>query len=102
VAGAKKRLDAEITEGRFDDGLGPAPPVSEQRKAAVPSRKADKPERATSKGPAQPTLLSVAEPPVPVRPASSDSSSAPSGLDRKSVVRELKDIVRLLDRARPK
>ena len=34
VAGAKKRLDAEIAEGRFDDGLAPAPPVLEQRKPA--------------------------------------------------------------------
>src|SRR5262249_4744712 len=33
VAGAKKRLDSEIAEGRFDDGLAPAPPVAEQKKA---------------------------------------------------------------------
>ena len=36
VAGAKKRLDAEIAEGRFDDGLAPAPPVA--RAAKSPSR----------------------------------------------------------------
>src|SRR5262247_3683409 len=45
VAGAKKRLEAEIAEGRFDDGLAPAPPVSEQRKP--PAKKpADEPEPA--------------------------------------------------------
>ena len=36
VAGAKKRLEAEISEGRFDDGLQPAPPPSEQKKPANP------------------------------------------------------------------
>ena len=33
VAGAKKRLDAEIAEGRFDDGLAPAPPIAQQKQA---------------------------------------------------------------------
>src|SRR6478672_13249186 len=43
VAGAKKRLEAEIVEGRFDGGLAPAPPIAEQRKAesAPASRKAE-------------------------------------------------------------
>jgi len=103
VAGAKKRLDAEITEGRFDDGLAPAPPVSEQRKAAPGTpRKAEKPERAPSRASAQPTLLSPVEPAPAPRPASSAASSTSAGFDRKSVVRELKDIVRMLDRSRPK
>src|SRR5262249_39460635 len=31
VAGAKKRLEAEIAEGRFDDGLAPAPPLAQQK-----------------------------------------------------------------------
>ncbi len=57
VAGAKKRLDAEITEGRFDDGLAPAPPVSEQRKTAPASKKSDKPVASGKQRP----LLSVAE-----------------------------------------
>jgi DNA-binding transcriptional MerR regulator len=103
VAGAKKRLDAEITEGRFDDGLTPAPPVSEQRKAAAPapapSRKAEKPERAAAKAAAQPTLLSAVESAPAPRPA---APSGPPGLDRKGVVRELKEIVRMLDRSRAK
>ncbi len=93
VAGAKKRLDAEITEGRFDDGLAPAP-----------SRKSEKPERAPGKSvPApQPTILpAVGTAPAP-RPAATSSSSSSSGLDRKGVVRELKEIVRMLDRSRAK
>ncbi len=102
VAGAKKRLDAEITEGRFDDGLAPAPPVSEQRKASGTPRKAEKPDRAPSRASAQPTLLSPVEPATAPRQASSAASSTPDGFDRKSVVRELKDIVRMLDRSRPK
>ena len=36
VAGAKKRLEAEIAEGRFDDGLKSAPPPAEQKAAAKP------------------------------------------------------------------
>src|ERR1700724_3450454 len=32
VAGAKKRLDSEIVEGRFDEGSAQAPPLREQRK----------------------------------------------------------------------
>src|SRR6202163_5028579 len=37
VAGAKKRLEAEISEGRFDDGLK-APSPAEQRKSKEPVR----------------------------------------------------------------
>jgi DNA-binding transcriptional MerR regulator len=88
VAGAKKRLEAEIVEGRFDDGLTPAPPVAEQRKkeTAPASRKAD------------PPLLRAAAPektPASAKPA----AAAPSAdFDRKVVLKELKDIVKLLDR----
>jgi DNA-binding transcriptional MerR regulator len=86
VAGAKKRLEAEIVEGRFDGGLAPAPPISEQRRAeAVTSRKSDAPKKEA----AQPSLLRVAAAPAPA-PA--------SDFDRKGVLKELKEIVRLLDR----
>ena len=103
VAGAKKRLDAEIAEGRFDDGLAPAPPVAEQREppaapAPVPPASARKPERAAEKPESQPALLRVAAEPR----AAAAVPRAASGLDRKSVVRELKEIVRLLDRSREK
>jgi DNA-binding transcriptional MerR regulator len=75
VAGAKKRLEAEIVEGRFDQGLAPAPPVAEQRKAAAPV-------------------------PAPKKAAPAPSPKADSDLlDRRSVVRELKEIVKMLDRS---
>src|SRR5215468_12026439 len=70
VAGAKKRLDAEIAEGRFDDGLTPAPPVAEQRKAPAP-KKADKPE------PAPVPKASAPQPPLFNAPSGSASASAP-------------------------
>ena len=34
VAGAKKRLESEISEGRFDEGLAPASPPERQKKSA--------------------------------------------------------------------
>jgi len=106
VAGAKKRLDAEITEGRFDDGLSPAPPVSEQRKAAPAAapKKAEKPERAPARGAsaAQPALLAADPAPVAAPRPAAPAASAASSFDRKTVVRELKEIVRLLDRSRAK
>lgn len=97
VAGAKKRLDAEITEGRFDDGLAPAPPVAEQRKSAAAPKKAEKPERAAGK--ATPLLTAIES-----RPAPREAAPAPraSDFDRRSVVRELREIVRMLDRSRAK
>lgn len=108
VAGAKKRLEAEIAEGRFDDGLAPAPPVAEQKAAeqrkaerapaAAPPRKSTPP-TSTARA-AQPHLLEVATPsPESAAPRSAPASSG-SNFDRRSVLRELKDIVRLLDRGR--
>jgi DNA-binding transcriptional MerR regulator len=109
VAGAKKRLDAEIAEGRFDDGLAPAPPVAEQRKASAP-KKADKPEPAPA-----PARSSAPQPPLfKAPPASPPASAAPRAaaptrnaesvldFDRKRVVRELKEIAQLLQRNRKK
>ncbi len=101
VAGAKKRLDAEIAEGRFDDGLAPAPPIAEQRKPAdaiarKPARLASKPGTAT-----QAPLLQVAPEPKPA-PRAVPAAAAASELDRKGVLRELRDIVRLIDRSRPR
>ena len=123
VAGAKKRLDAEIAEGRFDSGLAPAPPVVEQRKPAAPDKvvaeksapekagrveKAAAPEKPKRAVPAAAVASSVASPasapqaaPAPPRreePPRSDLKPAEPGLDRRMVVRELKEIVRLLGR----
>lgn len=77
VAGAKKRLESEVAEGRFDDGLVPAPPVEEQKK----SRPAETP--------AKPAVRATGS----VAPAATFS-------DRKQVLRELKEIAKILDRGK--
>ena len=103
VAGAKKRLDAEIAEGRFDDGLAPAPPLAEQRKPAADAS-SKKPAKVAPKPEPPPPLLRVA-PNVgegeKEKPTSRPVAAAPvSDFDRKSVLRELRDIVRLIDHKR--
>jgi DNA-binding transcriptional MerR regulator len=98
VAGAKKRLDAEIAEGRFDDGLAPAPPLAQQRKAgrAPAPRKAEPP--APKKG--EPPLLKMASGSREVAASNLAAEVRPSSdFDRKKVLRELKEIARLLDRS---
>jgi len=107
VAGAKKRLEAEVAEGRFDDGLAPAPPVAEQRRAEKPAAPA--PRRVEPPPPRKTAPPSTPIPaPRPTASAKTDTivkaapapvSAAPD-FDRRSVLRELKDIVRILDRAR--
>ncbi|MFN2387436.1 MAG: MerR family transcriptional regulator [Thermoanaerobaculia bacterium] len=85
VAGAKKRLDAEMREGRFDGGET-APPIAEQRKTA------------SSSAPAARTAAAAS------RPAddASRSVAAAGSSERRKVIAELKEIVRLLDRSRRK
>ncbi|HEY6146432.1 MAG TPA: MerR family transcriptional regulator, partial [Thermoanaerobaculia bacterium] len=93
VAGAKKRLEAEISEGRFEEGLQPAPSAAQQKKA--------------------PTAAAKAAPPPPVSEsqnaaflkessgrgkASGSSASAADFPERKRVLKELREIARLLDR----
>jgi DNA-binding transcriptional MerR regulator len=103
VAGAKKRLEAEIAEGRFDDGLSPAPPVAEQRpsaRAAAPApRKAESTPPSRPAAPAQRPLLRPSAPERSSGPAHKTAEAA-SSFDRRVVLRELKEIVRLLDRGR--
>lgn len=137
VAGAKKRLDAEIAEGRFDAGLAAAPPIAAQKDAKIPGPKdaskrgaesaslkeaapsrvesakpqviekpaAEKPKQTAAAAPA----VRAAPAPVPspavahAAPAPRGEASAPAkpaepGFDRKMVLRELKDIVRILGR----
>jgi len=91
VAGAKKRLEAEISDGRFDDGQK-APPPAEQRKAKEPPRAASA--HAAASDSAVATFLA--------EPAAKSASPTSDSMDRKRVVRELKEIVRLLDRGRKK
>lgn len=96
VAGAKKRLEAEIVEGRFDDGLAPASPVAVQRKSgAAPASRKDDPGR---RGAGDLPLLRGAAS-ERVAASSKPAAAAPSaGFDRRVVLKELKDIVKLLDR----
>ena len=105
VAGAKKRLEAEIAEGRFDEGLSAAPPLRDQRdqraKGPMPqSRATDQPSLLKLGGPPPAPAPSAAPaakvaPPAKAAPPPA-STSASSDFDRKSVVRELKEIVKLL------
>ena len=95
VAGAKKRLEAEIVEGRFEDGLKAAPPPAEQkgrsRQSTVDSRQVAVPASAAAASVSRPDLSEpafIAEAPVPVAAFS----------ERKRVVKELKEIVKLLNR----
>ena len=101
VAGAKKRLESEIGEGRFDDGLKTAPSPARQREE----------KRATSSAAAIPIApsagVAVSEAPVSTFLAEPESfkgegRAAALAADRKRVVKELKDIVRILDRGRKK
>jgi DNA-binding transcriptional MerR regulator len=89
VAGAKKRLEAEISEARFEDGLKMAASPEEQRRAvkAVPAAR---------------PAPTVAEPVFLTVPVSA-SKAAPSPADfpgRRKVIQELKELLRLLDRTR--
>ena len=85
VAGAKKRLDAEIAEGRFEAGLSSAPPVKEQRKAAA----------APAQSPGAARTVSGLRSQVS-GPASAADKGSRSDLDRRRVIDELKEIVKLL------
>ncbi|MEX1244963.1 MAG: MerR family transcriptional regulator [Thermoanaerobaculia bacterium] len=102
VAGAKKRLEAEIVEGRFDDGRAPALPLAGRRGAepAPSPRKAGAP-APTPKAEAAP-LFEAAVAPQEAPPAKAAARAEAPAFDRKSVVRELKEIARLLDRGRKK
>jgi len=89
VAGAKKRLDAEILEGRFDDS-GKAP-VAAARPAPAAA-----PVKATPT-PAPPAA--VAPPPPPVSKPTPVSVAQPVSFpERKALIRELKEIVRFLEK----
>ena len=98
VAGAKKRLEAEIAEGRFEEGLQAAPSPVEQKKAVKPPAPRE-PAAAAAASPklVEPAFLSEAAPASENAP-----SAAAASRERKQVLRELKEIVKILDRARRK
>jgi DNA-binding transcriptional MerR regulator len=97
VAGAKKRLDSEIQEGRFDNGDQSAPLAAGKRKledelvAPKPLVKAP----AAVPPPPAPLAAPVSAAPSPAPPAR-EATSFP---ERKAVIRELKEIVRLLEKS---
>jgi DNA-binding transcriptional MerR regulator len=88
VAGAKKRLEMEIVEGRFDEGSASAPPLREAHK---------KPPTPLSRSSDQPPPLKTGSPSRTVAPPSPPPAASGPEFDRKSLVRELKEIVKQLD-----
>jgi len=107
VAGAKKRLDSEITEGRFEDGLKPAPSPARQREEKRPTTPSSaSAARATRSGSASSPGVAVSEAPTSTFLADAEGSRPNAGAgsfpDRKRVVKELKEVVRILDRGRKK
>lgn len=97
VAGAKKRLEAEIQEGRFDNGGQAAPIAAEKRKL----EDVEIAPRPVAKAPA---VIAAPAPRSAPPPAARIVSAAPPAAvptsfpERKAVIRELKEIVRLLEK----
>jgi DNA-binding transcriptional MerR regulator len=103
VAGAKKRLEAEIVEGRFEEDAKTPPPSASERPRPVAAPASPPPATAPPQAPAKTGSVPPAPPPAPqVEPRASVSASpAPSGFpERKAVIKELKEIARLLERPR--
>ncbi len=108
VAGAKKRLEAEISEGRFDDGEK-APPITEQRRKVeerveLPQPKPEPKPVPTVAAAPTPTPAPRSAPPPPVvvapphAPAAALAAERSGFPERKAVIKELKEIVRLLEK----
>jgi DNA-binding transcriptional MerR regulator len=102
VAGAKKRLDAEISDGRFDDGQK-GPPIAEQRRKLEEKVELPQPKPAPRPVPvvtaparqtAAPPVVRAAPPPL----APARAAEASGFAERWTVIKELKEIVRLLDK----
>ena len=96
VAGAKKRLEAEISEGRFDEDWEPAPTIADQKKSAKPAAPLDES--------TLPAFLLDAPPMKAAPPAApAPKRAGPTGefSDRRRVLKELKEIAKLLDRSYP-
>ena len=119
VAGAKKRLEAELAEGRFDEGLKAAPPPAEQRGTRksepakpVPVPHAPTPPAKLARPPAPSGSMFVAQKSSAAAPEPSPARSSAAvavrnngeeaAAERKRVIRELKDIVRILERSQRK
>ncbi len=91
VAGAKKRLESEISEGRFDDGAA-APPAAQQKKLAKIAAEIEQ---------SQPLFLAEGPRAAASGRLSPAAAHAPTDFpERRRVIKELKEIARLLDRPR--
>jgi DNA-binding transcriptional MerR regulator len=105
VAGAKKRLEGEIAEGRFDDGEK-ALPIAEHRrkleeKVELPQPKPEPKPVPVATAPARQTAappVARAAPPAPPPLAPARAAEASGFAERRTVIKELKEIVRLLDK----
>jgi DNA-binding transcriptional MerR regulator len=103
VAGAKKRLEAEIGEGRFDEGDKSRESAPERPRPVAAPTSPPPAAPAPAQAPATAAAVSPAPPPAPkVEPRPSVSASPePSGFpERKAVIKELKEIARLLERSK--
>jgi DNA-binding transcriptional MerR regulator len=108
VAGAKKRLEAEISEGRFEgEGLEAAPPIAQQKKTPRATASAPAPPREIPPTPVVESGETAFLSDIPLQPRATSSPNAVKAAskaaaefpDKKRVVRELRDIVKILDRA---
>jgi DNA-binding transcriptional MerR regulator len=103
VAGAKKRLESEITEGRFDEGLSAAPPPAHQKKPAKIAAEVEQAQPlffAEGKRASSSTASSKS---TPASVAAAPAVAAVSVIEfpeRKRVLKELKEIAKLLERRR--
>jgi len=103
VAGAKKRLEAEIGEGRFDEGDKARESAPERPRPVAAPTSPPPAAPAPAQAPATAAAVPPAPPPAPkVEPRPSVSASPePSGFpERKAVIKELKEIARLLERSK--
>jgi DNA-binding transcriptional MerR regulator len=108
VAGAKKRLEAEIAEGRFEDGLKAAPPPAEQKQIPKPPAPSPSEQKQTPRPAAPPRPVAASREPELAEPAflseptsTSSHRASPSEFpERKKVLKELKEIVKLLPRGK--
>ena len=105
VAGAKKRLEAEIQEGRFDEGAKTsATPSPEPRPRPVPTPVETPPPPPPSSPPAAPARSAApASAPAPAKTPAAAPAPAPVAPsndfpERRAVIKELKEIVRMLEK----
>ena len=99
VAGAKKRLESEIAEGRFDSGLAPAPPPADQKRAAKVAADVEQtPPLFVSEAPARSARTATVSAMSPVKAIPSPPSN--DFPERKRVLKELREIAKLLERPR--